>query len=154
MSSKRFSTAAMGAMSLAGMLLCGAAWAKDTLKCPMTLPVSETVLQTQDAPEGTQTILEGAASLPFFSMGVFSGHPHDLASLIPDNNDEQEASGISRANWKFDRQDPYGIYLVCEYGPAGAVQLYKRVSDDTRSCTATTRKDRDQHLIDIDFVCE
>ncbi len=154
MSSKLFCNAAIAAMSLAGVLLCGAALAKDILKCPTTLAVSETVLQTKDLPEGTQTILKGAASLPFFSMGVFSGHPHDLASLIPDSNDEQESSGVSTASWKFDRKDPYGIYLACEYGAAGAVQLYKRVSDDTRSCTATTRKDREQHRLDIDFDCK
>lgn len=154
MSSKRFSIAAIAAMSLAGVLLCGAAFAKDTLKCPTTLAVSETVLQTQDVPEGTQAILKGDGSLPFFSMGVFSGHPRDLASLIPDGGDEQESSGVSEGVWKFESRNPYGIYLVCEYGALGAVQIYKRVGDDVRSCTATTRKDRDQHLIDIDFECE
>lgn len=154
MSSKLFCTAAIAAMSLAGVLLCGAALAKDIWKCPTTLAVSETVLQTKDVPEGTQTILKGAASLPFFSMGVFSGHPRDLASLIPDSGDKQDSLGVSKDIWKFERKDPHGIYLVCEYGAAGVVQLYKRASDTSRSCTATTRKGREQHLIEIDFECE
>ncbi|WP_369939029.1 STY0301 family protein [Xanthomonas medicagonis] len=154
MSFKHFSATVMAALSLAGLFLCDVALAKDTLDCPTSLTVSETVLHAQDVPEGTQVILKGATSLPFFSMAVFSGHPRDLASLISDSGEEQASSGVSVAFWKFDRKDPYGIYLVCEYGAAGAVQVYKRASDDIRSCMARTREDRNHHPIDIHFECE
>ena len=154
MSFKHFSATVMAALCLAGVFLCDVALAKDTLDCPTSLTVSETALHAQDVPEGSRVILKGATSLPFFSMAVFSGHPRELASLIPDNSDAQESSGISQALWKFEGKDPYGIYLVCEYGAAGAVQLYKRASDDIRSCMGRTREDRNHHPIDIHFECE
>ena len=154
-----FSKRLFATASLASGLVCMAfavhAAQKETLQCPQTLRVSAAVLHSPDLPQGAEMALKGEQPLPFFSMGLFSGHPRDLASLVPDSDSEERASGVARSVWKFERADPYGTYAVCEYGAAGMVQIYKRISDAARSCTATARNDRVRHVVvDAAFECE
>lgn len=152
---KRVSAAARWWFLLACLSFGMPALAKETLRCPQTLRVSGAVLQSPDLPEGAGMAFEAGQPLPFFSMGVFSGHPRELASLVPDSDSEEPASGIARSVWRFERPDPHGTYAVCEYGAAGKVQIYKRISDAARSCTATARNDSVKRVIvDAAFECE
>lgn len=154
-----FLTRRSAALPLACFLACMAfamqASAKETLQCPQTLRVSGAVLQSPDLPEGAEIAFDGALPLPFFALGLFSGHPRDLASLVPDSNSEEPASHVARSIWRFERPDPYGSYAVCEYGAAGKVQVYKRISDTARSCTATVRNDGEKRVVvAAGFECE
>ncbi|UYB50739.1 hypothetical protein OCJ37_12035 [Xanthomonas sp. AM6] len=144
---KRVPAAAPWVFFLAWVSFGMPASAKEALQCPQTLRVSGAVLQSPDLPEGAGMAFEGGQPLPFFSMGVFSGHPRELASLVPDSDSEEPASGIVRSVWRFERPDPYGTYVVCGYGAAGKVQIYKRISDAASACTATVRKDRVGHVV-------
>lgn len=152
---KRLSATVLWVFSLAPLSFSGSALAKETLMCPATLRVSGAALQSPDLPEGAEMAFKAGPPLPLSSLGVFSGHPRDMASLVPDRDREEQASGVTQSVWKFDDPDPFGTYLVCEYGDAGKVQVYKRVSDAARSCTATARNDRARHaIVDAAFACE
>ncbi|WP_164677983.1 STY0301 family protein [Xanthomonas citri] len=81
------------ALALVGT--CTPVAAKETLQCPDTLRVSDAVLQSPDLPAGTSIDLERNGSLRLFSMGVYSGHPRDMAQLIPSNEGEPKPRGRS-----------------------------------------------------------
>lgn len=152
---KRLSAAALWVFFVASASFSMSALAKEALKCPDTLRVSAAVLQSPDLPDGAEMDFKVGPSLPFFSLGVFSGHPRDLASLVPDSDHEEQASGVAKSVWRFDVPDPFGTYLVCEYGAAGQVQIYKRVGDAAMSCTSTARNDRVRHVVvEAVFECE
>ncbi|MBD1486650.1 hypothetical protein GUF76_17285 [Xanthomonas citri pv. citri] len=125
------------ALALVGT--CTPVAAKETLQCPDTLRVSDAVLQSPDLPAGTSIDLERNGSLRLFSMGVYSGHPRDMAQLIPSNEGEPKPRGRSISIWRFEGPYPYGKYLVCAYGPVGSVQVYKRVGDPVTACTGERR---------------
>lgn len=112
-----FSTRLSAALPVGCFLACMAfamqASAKETLQCPQTLRVSGAVLQSPDLPEGAEIAFDSALPLPFFALGLFSGHPRELASLVPDSNSEEPASHIAQSVWRFERPDPYGSYAVC-----------------------------------------
>lgn len=154
MFSTRLSAVAPLACFLACLAFAVPASAKQTLQCPLTLRVSGAALQSPDLPEGAVIAFDGGQPLPFFALGMFSGHPRDLASLVPDSNSEEPASHVARSVWKFERPDPYGSYAVCEYGAAGKVQVYKRIGDAARSCTATVRNDGAGRVVAAAFECE
>ncbi|QNH19176.1 hypothetical protein HEP73_00062 [Xanthomonas sp. GW] len=148
---KRLSAIAQCVVALALASFSMYALAKDTFKCPDTLRVSAAALQSPDLPEGGEMAFKSDAPLPFFSMGMFSGHPREQASLVPDNERAAPAGGVSTSVWTFPGPDAYGKYAVCEYGPAGQVQIYKRMPDAARTCTATARSVRAREAA---FECE
>lgn len=135
--------------------VCTPAAAKETLQCPDTLRVSDAVLQSPDLPAGTGIDLERHGSLRLFSVGVYSGHPRDMAQLIPSNEGEPQPRGKSISIWRFEGPYPYGKYLVCAYGPVGSVQVYKRVGDTVAVCTGTAKKDAAHDaVLSASFECE
>ncbi|MBO9831174.1 hypothetical protein J7425_14315 [Xanthomonas phaseoli pv. dieffenbachiae] len=117
--------------------------------------VSDAVLQSPDLPAGTGIDLERYGSLRLFSMGVYSGHPRDIAQLIPSNEGEPQPRGRSISIWRFEGPYPYGKYLVCAYGPAGSVQVYKRIGDAVAACTGEAKKDAaHEAILGASFECE
>ncbi|KMM77387.1 hypothetical protein ACP93_00595 [Xanthomonas sp. NCPPB 1128] len=139
---------------LMAALSAAPAAAREALQCPGRLRIAEAQLQSPDVPAGARVDLAAAPPLRLFSSGVYSGPPHEMAALVPSNEDAHRPGDAGVSIWRFDAPDPHGIYLVCGYGPDGRVQISQRVGDVARCEATPLRPSGADPTAGTMFVCE
>ncbi|MFL5814111.1 MAG: STY0301 family protein [Bdellovibrionia bacterium] len=115
----------------AGLLIghSKASLAAETITCP------ESFSGSQPFPKGFEVILpskpgvEAQGVTPFTGIMMFNGHPKELASLVPDNED---ASETKASRWTLKG----GTYWVaCRYGFGESLLLAKHLGSVKSFCT-------------------
>ncbi len=138
----------MIAASAAASLAAAAAPVK--YDCPSTVAVAE----QPKAPDASwEAMLDsGRAGYPLDAVAVYSGHPREMASLVPDSSKKVKLHQIT--TWEFPEPDPRGIWMACMYGNSHAM-LVRKVQADAKRCRFTELlfKGGGRERIES-FVCE
>lgn len=98
------------------------------LSCPATISVAASA----QAPAGWEAVPSAQPSA-FNSITLFSGHPREMASLVPDKQDRSGKQLVS--TWKL----PGGTeryWLACGYAQT-TLQVAQRLPAGLSRCTAT-----------------
>jgi len=106
----------------------GAQAAPLVFTCPATLAVTESA----QAPAGWETVAAGQPHT-FNGISLFSGHPREMASLVPDKQSRSGKQLLS--SWSL----PGGserYWLACGYAQT-TVQAARRLPAGLSRCTAT-----------------
>jgi hypothetical protein len=103
--------------------------------CPPTIQVEQKVAV---APPGWTVSHEKVAS-DLAQVTLFDGPPAEMASLVPD--EQQQKGNDLILTWKFDdpKQAARGIWMSCAYGRTTAL-LERRLAASTKSCTVSLDK--------------
>lgn len=98
------------------------------LTCPATISVAASA----QAPAGWEAVTSSQPH-PFHGIGVFSGHPREMASLVPDKQSRGGKRLLSA--WSLaGGSDRY--WLACGYAQT-ALQVAQRLPAGLARCTAT-----------------
>lgn len=79
--------------------------AAETFSCPETIAVDEKVTDNHPSWE----VVQNPQGHHFTQVSFYSGHPRDMASLVPDRQSE------SINVWEFPGKASEGFWLACEY---------------------------------------
>jgi hypothetical protein len=124
---RRLSPFSLSALCAAGISLSAQA-APLVLACPATV----TVAASARAPAGWEAV-PSAQPHAFNGVGLFSGHPRELAGLVPDKQSRSGKQLVS--SWSL----PGGserYWLACGYNQT-TLQLAQRLPAGLSRCTAT-----------------
>jgi len=111
-----------------GLMSLAAQAAPLVLSCPATL----TVADSAQAPAGWEAV-PSAQPHAFHNVSLFSGHPREMASLVPDKQNRSGQQLVS--TWSLPGgSQPY--WLACGYAQT-TLQLAQRLPAGLSRCTAT-----------------
>lgn len=119
--------------------------------CPPTL--NETPPATPPNTRWESMIYPGRTQPRLESMMLFDGHPREMASLVPD--EDQSSSRGTTSIWHFQRTDPQrGIWVACVYTNTNAI-LTARLPDKLRQCIGAQGRNRAGQIAHVQsFSCE
>ena len=132
---------ALGALLAAG---CSARGAPVAPQCPATLAVDQKV----EALAGWEVVID-AKSFPLDRVALYSGHPSEKATLVPDESSPRAGGSIDR--WTFTRSPNESIWLACVYSGTGAI-LAQRLGDSIKGCAVdyeTTPSGTRQRVVSV-----
>jgi hypothetical protein len=115
-----------------------------TATCPDALP--EGALEVKRAPVGWGASSPGVIRLD--GGGMMSGDPKQMQYLVPASSKKVRGGGAS--TWNFDRGEQKWLY--CTYGKM-AVQLAKRMDDNSTSCEVMVKHGRSNSVAAITASC-
>lgn len=119
--------------------------------CPQQLEAN--TFAVRKSPEGWTALIP--ADVHMANAGMLAGPAAEAGYLVPLETKGAKQGGKStwRQRWVFSPPSP-DTWLYCGYGGGRApLQLFKRVPDDVRQCTATSVS-AEGAVDNIVFVCE
>ncbi|SFU78666.1 hypothetical protein SAMN05216350_105104 [Polaromonas sp. YR568] len=122
---RRISWIALASLSMASL---GAHAAPVVLTCPSTLAVAESA----KPPAGWEAVPAGHPRA-FSNLGLFSGHPREMASLVPDKQNRSGKQLLSTWNLPGGSER---YWLACGYTQS-ALQAAQPLPAGLTRCTAT-----------------
>lgn len=98
------------------------------IECPKTIAVNETL--TANYPSWESLVDKGNVAYSLQAIRIYSGHPSELANLMPTGS--SRANGKQITTWQL-RPDPMGYWVACAYGNAMTI-LTKRLPAAVKTC--------------------
>jgi hypothetical protein len=115
-----------------------------TVSCPESLP--ENAVEVKRAPEGW--VASSPSVIRLDGGGMMSGDPKQMQYLVPASSKKVRGGGAS--TWNFDRGEQKWLY--CTYGKM-AVQLARRMDDQSTSCEVTVKHGQKDAIVAITAIC-
>lgn len=115
-----------------------------TVSCPESVP--ENAVEVKRAPEGW--VASSPSVIRLDGGGMMSGDPKQMQYLVPASSKKVRGGGAS--TWNFDRGEQKWLY--CTYGKM-AVQLARRMDDQSTSCEVTVRHGQMDVIAAITAIC-
>lgn len=119
--------------------------------CPPTLIEAPPATPPNTTWEGM--IYPGRGEARLESIMLFDGHPREMASLAPD--EDQSSSKETTSIWHLPQADPQrGIWMACTYTNTNAI-VAVRLLDKLRQCHITQSRSRSGQSAEVkSFNCE
>jgi hypothetical protein len=100
---------------------------------------------TASVPDGWTSISDTQSKHWFSTLSVFDGPPQDLASLVPDNEENQD---LSKTIWTFNKKKERPIWIACSYLKTNLL-LAKELPLKISQCSVILLKTKPQSLIGL-----
>lgn len=99
--------------------------AENEYQCPDQIEASS---GSAKAPKGFEVWEDKQEKFFLDGVTMYSGHPKDMASLVPDISDKQSDG------WTISPDDKYGYWIACSYKNTTQV-LIKKIGAGIKSCS-------------------
>lgn len=112
-------------------------------ECPTEIQTNQTI--KNKAPTGWTSLREAQSRHWLDSLSIFDGPPQDLASLVPDDEDNQE---IKKTVWTFNKKKKRPIWMTCSYLKTDML-FAKALPMEITQCKLILSKNNPQSVIGI-----
>jgi hypothetical protein len=106
----------------------------EIIYCPPVIDVTESVATTD--PSWTVTQDKGRRGHFLDSISIYSGHPRDIANLVPDNTTQRNQERKYTWNLSASKQEEY--WIACSYSNSLSL-LTKALSKTHKKCVLTEK---------------
>ena len=112
-------------------------------ECPAEIQTTQNI--KEPAPEGWASIPNPQSKKYLDSISVFDGPPEELASLVPDNEENQI---LSKTVWSFHKKKDRPIWLACSYLRTDIV-LAKALPLEITQCKVVLSKNKPHSIVGL-----
>jgi hypothetical protein len=92
-------------IALLGLPACSEA---TEISCPESIAVNQS---SDKAPKGWEAVNDKASTFFLDKVALYAGHPSEMASLVPDNDDDYPQKSV----WTFGKGKKGDMWLACQY---------------------------------------